>query len=300
MHTLGGVRCGLVVLVVSVCPAFAGFIPISQLTPFDPGDRTARISGLAFDGQSDPWIIDSLSWQMQRINAANGSVLETYSPQPAPQYNDSLAWSSQTGLFYTANQFHLYSIGLGSRTILGPFPYFNFASLAFDPAGNLWLGVDDNMTAELWRVDASSGQLTLVTSIAGGLQFTALAIDSSGGFYISVLDNLGDSFIYKVDPTTGAATWITAGPPSPVPGSAAFLVDFEQQPGSGRWFGIEERRGPSGYTYYFGEITGMPATEPVAAVPEPGSFAGVALTLLLIMCGKLAFSAVPLARRAGL
>ena len=263
----------------SVSPAFGGFISISQLSPFNDGQRTPRISGLAFDGQQNPWIIDGLSWSMERLNALNGSVLETYSPQPDPQYNDSLAWSAQTGLFYTANQFYLYSMGLGSRAIIGPFPLFNFTSLAFDPGGNLWVGVDHNTSAELWRVNTSTAQLSFVTSIGVGTQLTALSIDSQGRFYIAAYDSSANtSSIYSVNPNTGTALWLTTA----LVGSNSdpnLVVDFEQQPGTGRWLAVTEQRSGSGDSFSFGEITGIASDN----VPEPSYLAPVGLGLLFII-----------------
>ena len=260
-------------------PAFGGVIVISQLTPFVDGQRTPRISGLAFDGHTNPWIIDGLSWSMERLDALNGSVLETYSPQPAPLYLDSLAWSAQTGLFYTANQNYLYSIGLGSRTIIGSFPLFNFTSLAFDPAGNLWVGVDHNTSAELWRVNTSTAQLSFVTSIAIRTQLTAMSIDQQGRFYVAAYDSAGNtSSIYSVNPGTGAALLLTTALVSSN-NYPNLVVDFEQQPGTGRWLAVTEQRSDSGGSFSFGEITGISSNN----VPEPSYSFAVALALSLIV-----------------
>jgi WD40 repeat protein len=266
---------------VLVCPLFAGFIPITILTPHFEFNRTPNISGMAFDAQPNPWILDGLSWQMERLDATDGSVLQTYSPVPDRLYNQSLAWSSQTDLFFTLNQNFLYSIDLSQdkRTVIAALPVmdsFAFTSLAFDPAGNLWVGVNDGIQSELWKIDTSSGAVSFVTPIYISGQLTALSIDSTGIFYAAVKPpyNYPGDIIYRFDPSSGQATSVAAAGA----GVFSFIVSFGQQPGSERWYGVvEDRSSIPTYTFYFGEITGIPVT----SIPEPGFRLLVGMAALL-------------------
>lgn len=179
----------LAAVVVVLVPAFGpaalasgGFTIISQLTPYASPPRTPRISGIAFDNQANPWVIDGLSWQMQRLNESTGAVLQTYTPTIPADYCESLTWSAANGDFYTGSQSEFYNINIntGTCTTIGPFQLFNFMELAFGPSGSLWLGVDDN-GPQLWSVNAATGVPTFdeaITGLAVNQQLHAFTIDS--------------------------------------------------------------------------------------------------------------------------
>jgi hypothetical protein len=265
----------------SVARAAAGFVTISQLHPYDNHQRTPIISGIEFDNQSNPWVIDGWTWQMQRLDENNGAVLQTYTPTHPAYSNDSLAWSPINGAFYTAYSNYLYAIDMTADTCtrIGTSmnSSFNFMDLAFDPSGKLWLATDRN-GGELWSVNTATSVTTFERSITGlaiNQQVHALTIAADGRFFIASSSSNGiasDNRIYGVNPQTGAATlqanWSDV--------SSAFLDTMAIDPQTGRWFGIREARQESPFGYYFVELVDVP--EPMSA-----ALLGAAAACALVM-----------------
>ncbi len=256
---------GICALALAAPSARAGFRTVAQLFPYDDGHRTPRFSGIAFDGSANPWVIDSLSWEMKQYDLDTGSVLNTYTPAPPSLYNDTLEWDPATRTFYTMNQFAFYAIDQAahSRTTLGSFPYFNWASLAMNPAtGVLWLGTDGGAAKDLWKVDRATGQLTYVRPInTSAYTLIAVAIDNAGNYFMAAQPGLwysGPQAIYSLDPTTGNTQWVTDSTDQ----VQDLIKDCNFDPISGRCYAIQERRSVYPWDYYLVEITG---------IPEPGA-----------------------------
>ena len=239
-----------------------GCITISALQPYDDHARTPRISGIEFDDQSHPWVIDGLTWQMRRLDKDTGAVMETYVPSPTTEYNHSLAWTPFDEGFYTMRGTSLYRIDIDSdtRTVVGrSLGWFNFTSLAFHPEGTLWLATDHN-GGELWSVDPATSAMTFQCAISGlQQQLHALTIDDNGEFFVAS-SYAQDNRIWRLDPESGDTSLLTNWTDD----RGAFIVDMDIDPTTGRWFGIREARGETPRGYYFVELVG---------VPEPSSTA---------------------------
>jgi hypothetical protein len=257
-----------------------GFRTICTLHPYNDGQRTPTITGIAFDDQANPWVLDGLSWQMQRLDKNAGTVLQTYTPTSTTSYNDSLAWAASNGAFYTnADRNSLYSmnINLDTRTHIGSssqYQSFNFLDMAFDPSGRLWLATDRNR-GELWSVNTATGVPTFERAITGlgvDQQLHALAIDTSGQFYVACSSSWpnGNDCIYNVNPQSGATSLLTYWPDST---TGAFIDSFTIDPTTGRCFGIREVRSESPYGYYFVELAGV--SEPSAMALLGGGVIGL-------------------------
>jgi hypothetical protein len=241
-----------------------GFTTICKLSPYNDGIRTPFISGIAFDNQANPWVIDGLTWQMQRLDETSGAVLQTFSPTLPTTYNYSLAWSAASGDFYTTgDSMDLYRIGhsSGTTTDVGQMATWvlGFPSFAFDPAGKLWMS---DSYSELASVNTNTGKLTFERSITGlklNQQTHALAIDGGGQFFVASSAS-GDNCIYRVNPQTGAASLVSEWTDD----IASFINDFAFDPATGQCFGIREARNESPYGYYFVQLTGVPEPSTLA------------------------------------
>ncbi|MBI2950008.1 MAG: PQQ-binding-like beta-propeller repeat protein [Verrucomicrobia bacterium] len=77
---------------------------------------------------------------------------------------------------------------------------FAIMDLAWAPDGTMYGAVNDS----LYRVDAATGQATLVTKLQGLSRVMGLAIDDLGNFYVSEI--VTNAPLVRVDPVTGATT----------------------------------------------------------------------------------------------
>jgi hypothetical protein len=77
---------------------------------------------------------------------------------------------------------------------------FDIMDLAWAPDGTMYGAVNDSLD----RVDAATGQATLVTKVQGVSRVMGLAIDDLGVFYVSEI--LTNAPLLRVDPVTGATT----------------------------------------------------------------------------------------------
>jgi DNA-binding beta-propeller fold protein YncE len=245
------------ILVAQAQAVTGGYTTICRISPYQDSNHRSIISGIAFDNQPNPWVIDSSSWQMQRLDESNGATLQAYTPSPATMHNDSLAWLASNNSFYTANQNYLYRIDINNntRTVIGPMQYFNFMELAFDPAGKLWLATD-MYGGQLWSIDTATSALTLEHAITGlevNQQVHALAIDNAGRFLVASSFE-GDNRIYGLDPQTGATSLLTQWTDD----SEAFINNMAVDPATGEWFGVRELRSEYPFGYYFVRLVGVP------------------------------------------
>jgi 6-phosphogluconolactonase (cycloisomerase 2 family) len=87
-----------------------------------------------------------------------------------------------------------------------------------DPAGN-FLYVVNFGTITSYRIDRSSGALTMTASLTPGPIFSTLSPDPYGQFLYVGTTNTGEIYGYKVNPDTGALT-TAPGSPYTVPNAA--------------------------------------------------------------------------------
>jgi hypothetical protein len=280
---------GLAVLTFAICGptgARAGHRLIAHLPVTNTG---VGIAGLTFDSSVNPLVLDAFAWTAPRLDVETGAILASTTPTNPPGPNGwarGFAHDHTSGVYYAHH--HNQSLvriapDFGQVThIGGPWPSFNFLSLAIHPLdGSFWLATDNN-GGELWRVNKLTGAVTHHRTLGvfhgsgGGIH--ALGIGPTGQFYVaggtSVQD---DDNIYAVDPDSGGVSFVTS---IDFPFSSDFLDGLDYSPITGRWYGVREVRSTTPRQWYFVEITG---------IPEPG-------TALYVICGL----AVLLLRRRGL
>jgi hypothetical protein len=261
----------------------AGSVFIKALTPDADPSRTVGISGITFDGSENPLVIDRTSWRMSRLNVSNGNVIQSTIPSPRPSGTTrSLVYDPPGNRYFTEQNQRLASINPATNsaaTLSSSWPLFNFQGMAINPLDNrVWLATDNN-GGELWEVNKTTGAVTLRKSLGvfhrSGGGISALAIGPTGDFFVagSLNANVNDS-IYKVDPVSGAVTFVTSLDFS---SNMDFVTDFDYSPVSGRWYAVKEVRSTNPRQYHYLEITGLPLPEPCAA----GVAALAALTLAL-------------------
>jgi hypothetical protein len=254
-------------LIRSAAVVHAGVINIGELfTAAPPNDL---IAGIAFDGTPNPLIIDSENWSLSRVSLQNAAAISTTFSTPFPNAsNQALAYDDSTASFYTmkANEY-LYKIQSGtlanSPVGNGVGAFFNFNSLAVDPSGNLWLATDNDGNS-LWEIDKQTGVGTLRTTINLGVnnQITALAIDNAGQFFVysttPVLDGQPTpTFIYQVNPNTGAATQ-AAQVFLNTRTSFGIMLAMAYDPMSKGYYGIEQNDLANPRTFELVQITDLP------------------------------------------
>ena len=257
--------------------AVGGSTVVGQLFPPPISQMTSTVSGLTFDAQPGPLILEGRG-NIKRVSPTDASVLGTIL-LPAGFHRASLEYHSSSGDFFTTRrtiiapfgeQEALYRVSTaGAETLIGGTGgSFSFASLALDPQENLWAlsGKDiynpSSFALTLYTLSKTTGAATFAATLSGVPgQAPALGIDEAGRFFVSTMDG-----IFGIDPITGAGTPVTST-------GLPFLSHFSDlafDDATDKWYGVEERRATSPYTYYLREITGMPA------IPEPASLALIA------------------------
>jgi len=269
-----------IVLLVLGGTTIAGVTVIGQLHPFPQPNVTPSFGGITFDSNPNPIVIDTWSWALQRINKVDASVLSTQATNAVANYDDQFVFDPTTGDYFTigttfgSNSLVRIDHSSNTNTSVGitGTPQINFAGLAVDPSGNLWLGIDST-TEQLWTIDknAGSGSFTHAITFPGGLQLHTLTIAADGTFYMAAKAfsfNDGGEGIYRVNKNTGAATFITSTNP---PASTYAIISMAQDPTSMQYYGIWQHFDftDSTYKYDLVEITGIP--EPSVILPLCGA-----------------------------
>ncbi len=128
-------------------------------------------------------------------------------------YASQLSYDDATGDLYTIEgNTRLVRMAAGTLanstvgTGLGDF--FNFIGLGKDPAGNLWLGVD-NGGPQLWSIDKATGVGTLEKnlSLPASHQVQRMMIDGDGRFILFIHNpSNGNGYFAELDPNTASVT----------------------------------------------------------------------------------------------
>jgi hypothetical protein len=238
----------------------AGAVVIGPLTPAPA--VSPSISGIVFDTNSNPLVLDQNAWTLQRIDKTTAAVLATSSSSPASSLNDELAYDSATGGYYTIRSRNTLTwidpVTL-NNTDVGPLggTFNGFNGLSEDPAGNLWFTEDQTGTSHLWMIDKGTGLASGARTIPGFVDVRTLMIASDGTFYgaghAAFFDDGGEG-IYRINPNTGVATFLT----STMPSGPQLLVSLAEDPISHRIYGVREDRNSSPFGYALVEVTGIP------------------------------------------
>ena len=132
----------------------------------------------------------------------------------------NLYGASFSGTLFNINQ------STGLMTPIGQLGFFNVMDLAFDQTGGLW-GLDGGNV--LFRINPATGQGTFQSVISGvnGAVMGLMIDPVDNAMYATTYTT--NSPLYRVNPTTGAATQIGAGLGVPVPHGGDFLLlgDFD-------------------------------------------------------------------------
>jgi PEP-CTERM motif len=277
--------------------ARAGAIVIGQIDP--PGLTAGGITGITFDGGSDPLVIDGFGITMWSLSIQNASVIATFPISTTEVATRSLEFDAAMGQYFTSTRpfaadDYLSEVNplSGTLTDIGLMGSFNFLDLAVDPVtGVLWMVNDCSNLActsvqggSLWTVNTANGAaqpaLTFGTSLG---QLTALAISPQGQFFVASAPATTTSSpsIYEIDPITGTTTFVTNTGLAPL----SIITDMAFDPSTNLLYAVQELNSTGPRTFYLDEITGLPSP-----VPEPG-------TAISLVIGLGLLAAITLKRR---
>jgi 6-phosphogluconolactonase len=178
----------------------------------DPSDRFAIVADIAAD------VI-----RVYAIDSSTGMLTEVPpSPYPAGEEPRSLAIDPTGRFVYVASQM-LNSVGafsISSGGVLTQLPGSPFATggtsgfgccVIIDPAGK-FAYVEDSNNVYSFGINASSGALTLISTVLGPTQGRGLALDPAGTFLYAV--GAGTNYVesFAINSITGAISPSTASP----------------------------------------------------------------------------------------
>jgi len=248
-----------------------GVAQLGQLYP----NPVSFISGLTFDNDPNPVDLDAI-WTLNRVDKSNASVITSNASAPAGSFGQSLVYDPTTGYYYSAgaaNSLVRIDPVTFAHVTVGSFgTTFNFIGLAVDSSGTLWLGADHNSNEELWKVNKITGLASFQRPIIfpdGHSQLHTMTIGSDGTFYAAARSISDAEGIYRIDPNTGLAPFVTGI-------SSSFqdtLLALAQDPMTKDYYGVLGNNSSSGSTFYLEEITG---------IPEPAYGLAIGLATLLL------------------
>jgi 6-phosphogluconolactonase len=190
-----------------------------------PGSMTVDPSGkfVYVANPGDPWSPDYGSVSMYSINATTGAV--TYTGMlsgncPGLCFPSSVAVDPSGKFAYVASggadfpfSLAMYSIDAttGDLTSIGTIAAGGYPqAVAVDPAGKFVYMATANATPGLagsvsaYAINATTGALTSVATIAAGTDPVSMAVDPSGKFAYVTNSGSNDVEMYTIDATTGA------------------------------------------------------------------------------------------------
>lgn len=199
------------------------------------GNTGQSMYDIAFDPSGKLWGVSGYNNTLYSINTSTGASTAVGALGTGI---NALVFGSN-GTLYGASGGSLYSINTtsGASTLIGSGSYSSVGDLAF-VGGKLFLSSYGSSTNGLWQLDTTTGAGTSISST------TSMAYTALGSPDGSTLYGVVDHSVYRVNVSTGAAT---------------FLSTYDSTLGSG----------------YGGAFT----TEAIAAVPEPSSYALLAAGL---------------------
>jgi hypothetical protein len=225
-------------------------------------------------------VLDGWGEVIWRLDISDADIVETYPISGGQNGTRGLDFDSSSGTYYTSRMIYTnrttsFSLAsptagwedslatvdpfAGNLTTIGPLGgFFNFLDFAIHPTTRqLWL-VTDNDGGSLRTVDTVTGASTLVHSYNNDLvQLHSMSIGPDGSFYLNSHES-----VFMIDPLSGG-TLETFDL-----GIFGFnyLADFEFDPITQRWYGIEVDQFEGPRQFYLAEITGLPVPEPASGV----------------------------------
>src|SRR5207253_411720 len=101
-------------------------------------------------------------------------------------------------------------------------------SVAVDPSGKFAYVANEGgfapTSVSMYTIDATTGVLTSIGTIAAGGRAASIAVHPSGKFAYVTNGGSNDVSMYNIDAATGGLTLIPASPPPPPPAPAALSI----------------------------------------------------------------------------
>ncbi|GJQ61837.1 MAG: hypothetical protein SCALA702_08900 [Melioribacteraceae bacterium] len=150
--------------------------------------------------------------EMTSFIRVNGTLGDSYVKFTLPYFFDAVTFDSAGTLWGISNTNNLLTIDLVNES---PFLQTSlekgFSSLAYNKAdGLLYGGIHEDSTDNdrIYTINPTDGTLTLLGQTGQGRSTAAMAFDSEGNLYASVIKSFANSYLYSVDLATAAATEI--------------------------------------------------------------------------------------------
>jgi sugar lactone lactonase YvrE len=155
--------------------------------------RLLSPNDMAVDAAGNLYISDSGNSRIRFVNAATGTIstiagngVSGFAGVPGPAASASIApspilYRAGSGLFFNNGSTRVLNDNNGNLTVVNwtsGIP--GVASIAFDVAGNLYVG--DTASAALWKVDPSGNATKLATGVSPA---KGIGVDPSGNLYIA-------------------------------------------------------------------------------------------------------------------
>ena len=203
--------------------------PVWTYDADSPGSMAVDPSGkfVYVANPGDPWSPDYGSVSMYSINATTGAL--TYTGMlsgncPGLCFPSSVAVEPSGKFAYVASggagfpfEVEMYTIDAttGALASIGSIAAGGFpSSVAVDPAGKFVYLATENATSgsadslSLYAINATTGALTSVGTIASGIDPVSVAVDPAGNFAYVTNSGSKDVSMYTINATTGALTSI--------------------------------------------------------------------------------------------
>ncbi|MHC4696417.1 MAG: NHL repeat-containing protein, partial [Planctomycetota bacterium] len=217
----------------SVGKVHADSVVVGRIDP--PGLNSA--SGITFDGDIHPVVVDSAGEVIWRLNIFDASVIATHYLTGGTATTRSLDYDFDSGAYYVSRREAgvndtLFTVDPGNGAVdeVGfTGADFNFLDQAIDSvgcAGYLWL-ITDNGGGQLWLINKATGAGGMMRGYDGAMgDLTSIGFGPDGRMFVASLDGR----FYEIYPGGSGMTSVNTTGLS----GEDYLVDFEYDPFSGR------------------------------------------------------------------
>ena len=176
--------------------------------------------GLTYDGTQLFTFDYAIANNLVRIQPENGFI-QMVGPLGMQLLVPTLKWHKGLGtlyaqgktLFPSSNGLYTIDPATGAATLVGPLQGFGswpVEAFAFDPSGQAWATAPDGYGQRLFRLDLTTGQLTLHGYLNGILAGALdMDFDSQGRLWMSIGGQGALNGLYEIDLTTLLATQVS-------------------------------------------------------------------------------------------